>query len=80
MAQYIQPGEPHQNACIGRFNRTLRNGLLDQHRFVCLEDLREAAYWWILEYNEERLTDSLGGLTPVGYAFTARNSSLELSP
>ena len=78
--QYIQPGKPNQNAYIERFNRTLRNELLDQHLFVRLEDVREAAYWWLLEYNEERPHDSLGDLTPSEYAQVARNSSSELSP
>ena len=48
-----------------RFNRTLRNELLDQHLFVRLEDVREAACWWQLEYNEVRPHDALGDLTPV---------------
>ena len=78
--QYIQPGKPNQNAYIERFNRTLRNELLDQHLFVRLEDVREAAYWWLLEYNEERPHDALGDLTPSEYAEVARNSSSELSP
>jgi putative transposase len=78
--QYIQPGKPNQNAYIERFNRTLRNELLDQHLFVRLEDVREAAYWWMLEYNEERPHDSLGDMTPAEFAQVARNSSLELSP
>ena len=78
--QYIQPGKPNQNAYIERFNRTLRNELLDQHLFVRLEDVREAAYWWLLEYNEERPHDALGDLTPIEYAEVARNSSSELSP
>ena len=41
--QYIQPGKPNQSAYGERFNRTLRNELLDQHLFVRLEDVREAA-------------------------------------
>ncbi len=77
--QYIQPGKPNQNAYIERFNRTLRNELLDQHLFVRLADVREATYWWMLEYNEERPHDSLGDLTPIEYAITARNSGSELS-
>ena len=78
--QYIQPGKPNQNAYIERFNRTLRDELLDQHLFARLENVREAAYWWKLEYNEDRPHDSLGDLTPVEYAQTARNSTLEVSP
>ena len=40
-----------------RFNRTFRDELLDQHLFICLEDVREPVYWWILEYNEDRPHD-----------------------
>jgi putative transposase len=50
------------------------------HLFVRLEDVREAAYWWMLEYNEERPHDSLYDLTSIEHAQAARNSSLELSP
>ena len=78
--QYIQPGKPNQNAFVERFNRTFRDELLDQHLFMRLEDVREAVYWWMLEYNEDRPHDSLGNLTPIEYAHTARNSTLELSP
>jgi putative transposase len=77
--QYIQPGKPNQNACVERFNRTFRDELLDQHLFMRLEDVREAVYWWMLEYNEGRPHDSLGDLTPIEYAQTARNSNLEVS-
>ena len=62
--QYIQPGKPNQNAYIERFNRTFREDVLDQHLFARLDDVREAAYWWMLEYNEERPHESLGNLTP----------------
>lgn len=79
--QYIQPGRPNQNAYIERFNRTFRDELLDQHLFVRLEDVREAVYWWMIEYNQERTHDSLGNLTPVEYLSRyAGNSTLEVSP
>ena len=78
--QYIQPGKPNQNAYIERFNRTMRNELLDQHLFVRLDDVREAVYWWMLEYNEQRPHDSLGDMSPIEYAQATRNSSFELSP
>jgi putative transposase len=78
--QYIQPGKPNQNAYIERFNKTYRDELLDQHLFLTLEDVREATYWWLIEYNEERPHDALGDLTPrEARAQIAGNSTLELS-
>ena len=63
--QYIQPGKPNQNAYIERFNRTFREEVLDPYLFLRVEDLREAAYWWMIEYNERRPHDALGGQTPI---------------
>lgn len=62
--QYIQPGRPNQNAYIERFNRTFREEVLDPHLFARLDDVREAAHWWMIEYNELRPHDSLGDQTP----------------
>lgn len=61
---YIQPDKPNQNAYIERFNRTFREEVFDLNLFVRLEDVREAAWWWMIEYNEESHHDSLGDLTP----------------
>jgi putative transposase len=78
--QYIQPGKPNQNAFIERFNRTFREEVLDQHLFVRLKDVREAAWWWMIEYNEQRPHDSLSGLTPTEYRQQrARSSTFEVS-
>lgn len=77
--QYIQPGKPNQNAYVERFNRTYREELLDQYLFSNLDDVREATYWWMLEYNEERPHDSLGDRTPAEARYQAMNSISKLS-
>ena len=78
--QYIQPGEPNQNAYIERFNRTYRNELLDLYLFQNLEEVREATYWWMIEYNEQRPHDSLDDLTPAEcLSKNGGNSILQLS-
>ncbi|OGU00833.1 MAG: transposase [Geobacteraceae bacterium GWC2_48_7] len=78
--QYIQPGEPNQNAYIERFNRTYREELLSLYLFNNLSEVREATYWWRNDYNELRPRDSLGNMTPAEYIENyTRNSTLELS-
>lgn len=63
------------NAYIERFNRTFREEVLDQHLFARLEDVREAAYWQMLDYNEQRPHESLGDLTPADYRQQAASGS-----
>lgn len=78
--QYIEPGEPNQNAYIERFNRTYREEVLDLYLFGSIEEVRETTYWWLIDYNENRPHDSLGDLTPAEYLQqNAGNSTLELS-
>lgn len=61
---HIQPGKPTQNAYIERFNRTLRNEVLDAHIFHSLSQVRDIIHHWMTAYNEERPHDGLGNLPP----------------
>lgn len=80
--RYIQPGKPNQNAFIERFNRTYRNEVLSSYLFEDLDQVREITDGWILEYNEERPHDALGGLPPTLYrqSLKTKNSTFKLSP
>lgn len=77
---YIEPGKPNQNAFIERFNRTVRNEVLDLYLFRNLAEVREIVSQWRRQYNEDRPHDALGGLPPLVYAQrNLENSTFELS-
>lgn len=78
--QYIQPGEPNQNAYVERFNRTYREEFLSLYLFRNLQEVREGTHVWRIDYNERRPHDALGDLTPEEYhQNNAGNSTLKLS-
>ncbi len=80
MIQYIQPGEPNQNAYIERFNRTYREEVLSLYLFRNLKEVREITYWWMNDYNELRPHDALGDMTPSDYMLRyTGNSTFKLS-
>lgn len=64
---YTQPGNPQQNAYIERYNRTLRNELLNRHQFKSIEHLQEQLTEYIWCYNNHRPHSALGGHTPIRY-------------
>ena len=61
---YIQPGQPQQNAYVERFNRTVRYDWLSQSIFGSIQAVQDAATRWLWTYNNERPNMALGGITP----------------
>ena len=61
---YIQPGNPQQNAYIERFNRTVRYEWLSQYLWQDLAEVQRFATQWMYDYNHDRPHMALGGITP----------------
>jgi putative transposase len=62
--EYIQPGNPQQNAYVERFNRTVRYEWLSQYYWSSIEEVQDFATQWIWSYNNDRPNMALGGFTP----------------
>lgn len=62
--QYIQPGNPQQNAYVERYNRTVRYDWLSHHLFETVREVQDQATNWLWHYNNERPNMALGGVTP----------------
>ncbi len=63
--EYIQPGNPQQNAYIERHNRTIRYSWVSKHLFETLEQVQEYATKWLWFYNHERPHKANGGKPPL---------------
>jgi len=61
---YIQPGNPQQNAYVERYNRTVRYDWLAQYAFDTIEEVQDSATRWLWIYNNERPNTAIGGITP----------------
>lgn len=53
-------GKPQQNGFIERFNGIFRREFLEAYLFETLHQVREMAWFWLQDYNEERTHESLG--------------------
>jgi len=62
--EFIQPGQPQQNAYVERYNRTVRYDWLAHYLFDSIEDVQAFATNWLWTYNHERPNMALGGFTP----------------
>jgi len=62
--EYIQPGNPQQNAYVERFNRTVRYEWLSQYYWSNLAEVQDFATKWMWSYNHDRPNMALGGFTP----------------
>ena len=76
---HIQPGKPQQNAFVERFNGSFRREFLNAYLFEDLTQVREMAWLWRLDYNEQRPHESLGNLPPAVYRVKLENSGFEVS-
>jgi putative transposase len=65
--QFIQPGQPTQNAYIERFNRTFRTEVLDCYVFNSLSEVRALTVDWLHRYNHLRPHAALGRVPPADY-------------
>ena len=62
--EFIQPGQPQQNAYVERYNRTVRYDWLAHHLFDSLDEVQNFATSWLWTYNHDRPNMGLGGITP----------------
>ena len=62
---FIQPGNPQQNAYIERYNRTVRYDWLEQYLWTEIVEVQDYATKWLWHYNHRRPNMASGGITPI---------------
>ena len=63
--EFIQPGQPQQNAYVERYNRTVRYDWLAHHLFDSLDEVQNFATSWLWTYNHDRPNTGIGRITPI---------------
>jgi transposase InsO family protein len=61
-------GSPQQNPFVERFNRTMRDEVLNGEEFDSLLEARVVISEWLVEYNTLRPHRGLGTMTPAAFA------------
>ncbi|HGM9952491.1 TPA: transposase, partial [Providencia stuartii] len=64
------------NGFIERFNGSFRREFLNAYLFESLSQVRELAWFWQQDYNQNRTHESLNHLPPEAYRKQLENSSL----
>ena len=65
--RYSRPYHSSDNACVERFNRTLRDEVLNWYRFKNLAEVQRMLDDWRVRYNMGRPHMSLHGLSPLQF-------------
>jgi putative transposase len=65
---FSRPGKPTDNALIESFNGRLRDGGLNRHWFLSLDEARPVTDAWKENYNRSRWHGALGNRTPTEFA------------
>lgn len=60
---HIQPDKPQQNACVERYDRTVRYDWLARNLYDDLEQVPQDATRWLWVCNNERPNTAIGGIT-----------------
>jgi putative transposase len=76
---YSEPGKPMQNGYVERFNRTIREDILDAYLFHSVSQFNLIAEEWREEYNRSHPHKSLGHKSPQEYR-KRKSPSLGLAP
>lgn len=72
---FNRPGHPEENVIVERFNGTLRREVLNWYTFERFEDVQPLLDDYRARYNIGRPHVSLGGLSPLQFAYLARARS-----